>query len=237
MAMSDLVAAEIDQLSADTVEGHLDPSHSRRHLGGDAVHRSMVSRETDDSFLHAGHTRPRRRCIPGARSGGLFLSGACSHPPSRKPQILSGVATRYRVSRCLAKDRHQARRLMRDRDGQELLSMAAPIHIGRGYVERPAESFDVYEPKVIIDRHVTPAPRTGIHRTEVAGCVTPEWETLEPTYSPKPYFVGNRLDITYIARIARTAKPLTSPPRYTLNGRNSIRTVFGPAGTSTPRNA
>jgi hypothetical protein len=48
------------------------------------------------------------------------------------------------------------------------LGMAAPIHIGRGYEERPAESLDVHEPKVIINRHVTPASRTGIHGTEVA---------------------------------------------------------------------
>jgi len=58
--VSDLVAAEIDQLSSDTVEGHLHLSHTRRHLGGDAVH---TQRPLDDEpgnerfrFLRPGHT-------------------------------------------------------------------------------------------------------------------------------------------------------------------------------------
>src|SRR5262245_34688507 len=56
--------------------------------------------------------------------------------------------------------------LIRFRDGQELLSMTAPVHIGSGYEQRPAESLDVHESKVIVDRHVTPASRTGILSNE-----------------------------------------------------------------------
>jgi hypothetical protein len=52
--------------------------------------------------------------------------------------------------------------------------LAAPVQIGRGHEERPSESLEVNEPKVIVDRPVTPASRTGLHGTEVAGCVTPE---------------------------------------------------------------
>jgi hypothetical protein len=57
---------------------------------------------------------------------------------------------------------------MRDWDWQELLGMAAPVHIGRGHEERPAKSLEIHESKVIIDRHVTPASGTGTMETEAA---------------------------------------------------------------------
>src|SRR5262245_58869417 len=157
-----LVVAEIDQRPP----GRLYLDHSRRCLGGDALHAQgpLDDKATNERllFVPPDHIGPNGRCIPGARSRRLFLSTAYSHPPSREPQILSGLATRYRVSPRLPDDRHQPPHARRVRHGDELLPVAA-----RGdEVLVSSETLVTRTPKVCLtqahQRCVPPAAGAGV---------------------------------------------------------------------------